>query len=156
MTVADASGRRRGLPPSGFTLIEVMIVVAMVAILASVAYPSYTEYVKKGKRGEGRAALTQMLMDQERFYTQNNVYRAFGTGATGTGFKTYAGDSATGTAYLLSAAACAGQTLNECVLLSAVPQFNDPEAGTLTLSSTGPRRSCTGTAASTNPKLCWP
>ena len=43
----------------GFTLIELMIVVAVVAILSSIAYPSYTEYVRRGHRAEARAGLLQ-------------------------------------------------------------------------------------------------
>ena len=39
----------------GFTLIEMMIVVAIVGILAAIAYPSYQEYVLRGKRSEGSA-----------------------------------------------------------------------------------------------------
>ena len=51
----------------GFTLIELMIVVAIVAILTSVAYPAYTSSIIKGKRAEARAALTELMQQQERF-----------------------------------------------------------------------------------------
>ena len=40
----------------GFTLIELMIVVAVVGILSAIAYPSYQEYVAKGRRADGKAA----------------------------------------------------------------------------------------------------
>ena len=45
----------------GFTLIELMIVVAIVAILAAIAYPAYTESVRKGRRAEARTALAEPL-----------------------------------------------------------------------------------------------
>ncbi len=61
-------------PQEGFTLIELMIVVAIVAILASIAYPSYREQVIKGQRSEGRSALLQIAQAQERFYTVNGSY----------------------------------------------------------------------------------
>ncbi len=54
----------------GFSLIELMIVVAIVAILAAVALPSYEEYVRRGARAEARAAMLKMAQYQER----NGVY----------------------------------------------------------------------------------
>ena len=45
----------------GFTLIELMIVVAIIAVLASVAYPSYKEYVARSRRAEARAVLLSLI-----------------------------------------------------------------------------------------------
>ncbi len=59
---------------SGFTLIELMIVVAIVGILASIAYPSYTQYVQKSKRTEAMVALMQAAQIQEKYYSQNLRY----------------------------------------------------------------------------------
>lgn len=44
----------------GFTLIELMIVVAIIAIIAAIAYPSYTDYVKRTKRVEVQAYLMEL------------------------------------------------------------------------------------------------
>jgi type IV pilus assembly protein PilE len=70
---------------SGFTLVELMIVVAIVAILAAVAYPSYTRYVARGHRAQ---VMTQMAAAQqwlERVYSESYRYdqNASGTSVTG-------------------------------------------------------------------------
>ncbi len=61
-------------PQSGFTLIEVMVVVMIVGILAAIAYPSYQEYVLRGYRSEGMALLNDAAARQERYYAQTNSY----------------------------------------------------------------------------------
>jgi len=63
----------------GFTLIEVMIVVAIVGILSAIAYPSYTEYVRRGHRADARAGLLQAQQWLERAATATGVYPATGS-----------------------------------------------------------------------------
>jgi type IV pilus assembly protein PilE len=58
----------------GFTLIELMIVVAVVAVLAAIAYPSYQEYVKRSRRVEGQSLLSDAAAHQERWRAQNGKY----------------------------------------------------------------------------------
>ena len=67
---------------SGFTLIELMIVVAIVAILAAVAYPSYTESVRRGDRAAARAALLEAQQFMERHYAANSRYTTEAAGTT--------------------------------------------------------------------------
>ena len=71
MTMINQTRRRQG----GFTLIEVMIVVAIVAILAAIAYPSYLESVRKSKRAEARAQLMEAAQYMQRFYSQNDSFK---------------------------------------------------------------------------------
>lgn len=59
---------------SGFTLIELMIVIVIVAIVAAVAIPSYNSYVDRGKRAEARTALLDIAARQERYYSNNRQY----------------------------------------------------------------------------------
>jgi len=61
----------------GFTLIEMMIVVAVIAILASFAIPAYNEQVRKGRRADAMAAMNETAQALERFYTLNNTYSGY-------------------------------------------------------------------------------
>lgn len=152
----------------GFTLIELMVTVAVIGILAAVALPSYQESVLKGRRAEGRTALLELVQAQERYATQNNCYLGFATTALGVSsaaspgsacggvtatsvpFKNFSGDNLSNGHYLLSASACTGTSIQDCVVVSARPRLSDPAAGTLSLSSTG-EKTCTGTDV----KKCW-
>ena len=58
----------------GFTLIEVMIVVAIVAILAAVAIPSYTEYIQRSRIIESTSTLASMRVKMEQYFQDNRSY----------------------------------------------------------------------------------
>lgn len=62
----------------GFTLIELMIVVAVVAILAGVALPSYFDYVRRGQLPEAQAALSDFRVKMEQYYQDNRSYGTSG------------------------------------------------------------------------------
>lgn len=59
---------------SGFTLIEMLIVIAIVSILAGIAYPSYMQYVLKSKRTEAQSALIDIANRQEMYYLDHHQY----------------------------------------------------------------------------------
>ena len=161
---------------SGFSLMELMIVVAIIGILAGVAYPAYTSSVLKGKRAQGRTALVGLLQQQERYLTQRNCYLGFTTDAAGAAtasapspstacggvtastvpFKTVSNDTVGNSAYLISADICAtGVSIAECVKVTARPIVADPQVDNLSMTSTGVK-DCTGTVRTTNFALCWP
>jgi type IV pilus assembly protein PilE len=58
----------------GFTLLEVMIVVAIVGILAAIALPNYSDYVKRGKIIEATQRLSDARTKFEQFYLDNRTY----------------------------------------------------------------------------------
>jgi type IV pilus assembly protein PilE len=59
---------------TGFTLIELMIVIVVVAVLAAIAMPSYRQYVLRTHRTEAKRTLLNVAVAQEKFYLQNNTY----------------------------------------------------------------------------------
>lgn len=61
----------------GFTLLELMIVVAVITILAAIAYPNYTESVRKSRRAAATADLSELAQNLERWYTLNNNYSTY-------------------------------------------------------------------------------
>jgi type IV pilus assembly protein PilE len=60
----------------GFTLIELMIVVAVVGILSAIAYPNYRDSVDKGRRASAKAVLQDAQAYMERIYSENYSYHA--------------------------------------------------------------------------------
>lgn len=67
---------------SGFTLIELMIVVAIIGILAAIAYPSYQEQIRSSRRADGQGALLTAAQAMERYFTENGTYVGATAGVT--------------------------------------------------------------------------
>ncbi|MET4726650.1 type IV pilus assembly protein PilE [Lysobacter enzymogenes] len=109
----------------GFTLIELMIVVAIVAILASIAYAAYTSQIVKTRRAAATACLMGHVQYMERYYTTRFTYVGAAVPATGcvtelSDFYTFAGDSFTAQSYRLTAAPKGAQATadGKCMTLS--------------------------------------
>ena len=65
---------RTPVSQQGFTLIELMIVVAIVAVLAAIAFPSYSEYIERGRRKDAIAIAMENQQFAERFFTEQRTY----------------------------------------------------------------------------------
>lgn len=123
----------------GFTLIELMIVIAIIGILATVAYPNYQESVAKSRRADAKGALTSFAVAMERYYSETGKYSGVGedTG-TPTIFATKSPVDGAVAYYDLKVAAT-----DSSYTLSAVPTHNSPQendkCGTLALTNLGAR-----------------
>ena len=139
---------------SGFTLIEMMIVVAIVGILAAISYPSYRDYVERAGRADGKAKLLEIMQAQERFYSQNQTYTAnLGAGGLGYGVAANAAVASDEGRYSITAAVCGG-AIARCVALTADAvgaQANDTRCGDLTLDSLGTK----GEGGTLTVQDCW-
>jgi type IV pilus assembly protein PilE len=132
----------------GFTLIEVMIVVAIVGILAAIAYPSYAEYIRRGHRADARAGLLQAQQWLERGSTATGVYPTALPAAL-----TWAGDATK--RYTIGFQA--GNT-NAAFTLVATRKSPGPQAsdrcGDFTVTHTG-TRSAVNLGSGTTAAECW-
>lgn len=145
-TLNIALNGRNPITRSGFTLIELMIVVVIIGVLAAIAYPSYQSYTLRVKRSDAKIVLHALDNRQEKFYAMCNTYAGSVTGA----FPTKPSDCTTGTPglgmsttsekgyYTLSipAFATSGYTL-QANAVSGKSQANDTGCTILKLHSTG-------------------
>ena len=132
----------------GFTLIELMIVVAIIAIISAIAVPMYGNYVQKSRRTDAKAKLMEVAQSLERCFTQFSAYddsscNVVASGAVSLnsdeGFYTITTTNLTSTTFTL-----------EANPPDTSPQDNDADCETLTLTHLG-ERGATG-ADSDN---CW-
>ncbi len=155
MSLSHAIGRR---PARGFTLVEVMIVVAIIGILAAVAFPSYFQSVRKARRSDAKAALLDLAQREERYQSTTNSYTTsapllgYGTGTTVTMTNPMNILSGSTAYYQLQVAAAAGPSFTaSAVRISATDQNKDTQCGDYTLTSTGVQ-GITGTGSVGD---CW-
>jgi type IV pilus assembly protein PilE len=125
----------------GFTLIEIMIVIAIIGIVITIGYPSLTEYVKKGRRTEVAGLLSEQAQILERFYSKNNMYTNATGLSAGNDFYTIT-PTLTDQTFLLTATRKAGSTMAS------------DKCGNFTLTNTGVRGMVNATSGLTT-KDCW-
>ena len=147
----------------GFSLMELMIVVAIMGILASIAIPSYVEHVRQGKRADAKVELLKIAQMQESYFVQNMSYAprlGAGAGTLGLAGVTIPSEQ---NEYTISMAVtpggCNGTGANSCstFVLTAMPtgnQLGDTTCLGFTYSNTG-AKGITASGSSTQAKKCW-
>jgi type IV pilus assembly protein PilE len=142
---------------AGFTLTELVIVVAVVGLLATVAMPTFQDTLRKSRRSDAMAALTQLQQTQERFRSQQPLYASSVASMPGSPSSvspqkhyTLTVDDASAVGYTMTATASASS-----------PQYGDIKCralrvvmnrGAITHSSVD----STGAVDNTNANRCWP
>ncbi len=70
----------------GFTLVELLVVVAIISILTLIAFPAYQDQMRKTRRSDAKIALTTLASQQEKFLSNNGRYTATIVGSPGLGY----------------------------------------------------------------------
>lgn len=139
---------------SGFTLIEMMVVVAIIGVLSVIAFNAYTEQVRKAKRAEGKAALLAAAQRLERFATNNGRYPPT-LAAAAISDKSSKDDPARSPYNISIVAGATGDITTSWVLTAAVSTFfTDPRCGDLTFNNLG-QKSVSITPTAANVAYCW-
>lgn len=137
----------------GFTLIELMIVVAIIAILAIIAVPWWGRYTYRARRTDGQKLLMHIAQAEERYYTDFNRYPL---AATSLGYSTNTPVSENGY-YTLSLTLPSASSTGQGFVASAAPQgaqANDA-CGTLSIDNTGQKKPLPTDAGANSNGSCW-
>lgn len=95
----------------GFSLIEMMIVVAIIGLLASIAVPGYQDYVKSGNAAEAPANLANCRVQAEQFFQDNFTYVGFACVPSDAKNFDYSIENQSATTYTLKAAGRAANNM---------------------------------------------
>jgi len=148
----------------GFTLVELMIVVAVIAILSTIAIPAYDQYVTKARRADAKVALMKLAQLQEAYFSNNNKYAVTLTellASSSEGFSGIVGTAAQSPQNYYTLTLAPGATATRSFTLTAAPYGDmitreekmSVSCKGLTLDSTGQRGVSGGGTGSIQD--CW-
>ena len=141
----------------GFSLIELMVVVAIAAILATIVVPTYLSQIRKSRRTEARTALLDLASREERYMSGNNAY----TNTAGNlGYSTL--PTAIGSGYstlTVAAPVAATATAPASFSATATPvagkgQDKDTQCASFSVDSTG-KQSAANSGGTDSTSICW-
>lgn len=145
----------------GFTLIELMIVVAIIAVIAGIGYPSYTQYVTKAKRSAMQGYMMQIASREEQYLADARTYATLATLGMTQPAETvgkYNEAVVTVVTATTDAGYIAGVALPQYII-TATPigaqLANDTKCGILTLNSVGTKNVKNGTGSASEIADCW-
>lgn len=141
----------------GFTLLELMVVVAIIGILAAVALPSYRGYINKANRLEAISLLTEMAARQEKFYNTSGT-NSYTADATSLGYSAAAPTSENGYYQAAIVINATGQTFSlTATVVAGAGQDDDDQCGAFQLLSTGSRLAGKDSSSMTTgyADVCW-
>lgn len=125
----------------GFTLIELMVVVAIIGILGAIAYPSYMSSVRKSNRSDAKAILSDTAQRLERCYTTFSAYDHENCGVAGE----LGAEITSAEGYYTVTAELDATTYTLTATAAKAPQDSDTGCDVLTLDNVGVR----------GPAACW-
>jgi type IV pilus assembly protein PilE len=163
---------------SGFTLIELMVVVAIVAIIAAIAIPTYQVQIRESRRTDAKTAVLDLAAREEKYFSLNNAYTgspanlgyvaASNTSAvfpqsTGSGYYNLYACPSTSTGGLVTTTACTatGNTTGTAYVIAAIPitgtsQAKDSTCQYFAVDNTGTQFASSTQGIGTNTvSTCW-
>lgn len=128
----------------GFSLIELMIVVAIIAIIAAIAYPAYMGYAQRSNRSDAKVALTSLAQRLERCYT---TFSSYNNASCSVVADLNGGPLQSDSRFYTITGVFTADSFTLTAAAATTPQTSDTPCLTLTLDNTGARSGTTDT--------CW-